>query len=136
MSSYGVTPGFIDRILSAVFDNIPLSISQVCAQIYKGAPGDDGTSNPSQVAARTQVSFSSPSGGSTGLDGSGAPSFIMNLSSPPTETIEAVGLFDDFETNPDAQCMFTAAANPPVLVADGDVLILNAYDIDAQGLAS
>lgn len=134
MSSYGFTPDHIDRMLGATFANTPLAISQICAKIHNGAPGV-GLTNPSQVVARSQVNFTTPSGGSTGLD-TGAASFTMDLSSPSTETIQGVSLWDGFETDVDSQCICTGQANPPVPVADGDVVILNLYDIDTLGMAS
>jgi hypothetical protein len=134
MPSYGATPGFIDRIFSVFTNNEPLAISQVCAKLHKGAPGV-GLTNSSQVTQRAQVNFSSPSGGHTGLGG-GAPTFNVELDDPDTETIQAISLWTGFEGDVDAYCMMTAAANSPVTVATGDVVILNLCDIDADGLAS
>jgi hypothetical protein len=130
MSTYGITPGFANQVL-ATLNNVPLSIPIVCAQLHDSNPGPNGTTNPSAVTSRQQLTLDAPTGGAMELAGS-APSWNMTTA----ETIEAVSLWSGFDGDGSAVCLFTAAASPPVTVAQGDVLILNACTLTTIGLAS
>lgn len=129
-NTYGITPQHANAQL-ATLGNTPLAISTVCVQLYAGDPGVDGMSNPSDVATRQQVSMSDPVNGATSLDG-GSPSWTMTG----PETIEAGALWNGFDGNDSAYAMYTASADPPVDVAEGDQLILNSFTITTQGMAS
>lgn len=128
--AYGITPAFANLVL-ATLNNVPLTVPIVCAQLHDGDPGNAGTSNPSAVTSRQQLAVDTPTNGATELTGA-APSWNMTTG----ETIEAVSLWTGFDGDASAVCMFTLAANPPVTVADGDVLILNVCNLTTTGMAS
>lgn len=130
--TYGITPVYANLQL-ATLNNAGLSVPIVCAQLHNGDPGIDGTSSVSTVGARQQVTLDDPVGGATNLVGT-SPSY--NISGP--DSIEALSLWSGFESDTDAYALYTLAAEPPVDVAEGDVLILNECSIAfaSQGLAS
>lgn len=128
--AYGITPAFADLFL-ATLNNVPLTVPIVCAQLHTGDPGNAGTSNLSAVTSRQQLAVDTPTNGATELTGA-APSWNMTTG----ETIEAVSLWTGFDGDASAVCMFTLAANPPVTVADGDVLLLNVCNLTTTGMAS
>lgn len=128
--AYGITPAFADLVLGTL-NNVPLTVPIVCAQLHNGDPGNAGTSNLSAVTSRQQLAVDTPTNGATELTGA-APSWNMTTG----ETIEAVSLWTGFDGDASAVCMFTLAANPPVTVADGDVLLLNVCNLTTTGMAS
>ncbi|GAB5013876.1 hypothetical protein MAHJHV65_09780 [Mycobacterium avium subsp. hominissuis] len=130
MASYGITPAFANLVLGTL-NNVPLTVPIVCAQLHNGDPGNAGTSNLSAVTSRQQLAVDTPTNGATELTGA-APSWNMTTG----ETIEAVSLWTGFDGDASAVCMFTLAANPPVTVADGDVLLLNVCNLTTTGMAS
>jgi hypothetical protein len=129
-NTYGITPAFANLLL-ATLNNVPVTVPIVCAQLHDGDPGLAGTSNPSAVTAREQISLDVPSDGATELVGS-APSWNITTG----ETIEAVSLWSGFDGDSSAVCLFTLPAVPPVTVANGDILILNVCDLTTTGMAS
>lgn len=129
-NNYGITPAFANLLLGTL-NNVPVTVPIVCAQLHDGDPGAAATANPSAVTARQQLTLDTPTNGATALAGSG-PSWNMTTG----ETIEAVSLWSGFDGDDSAIPMFTLPANPPVTVADGDVLILNVTNLAWTGMAS
>lgn len=113
-----MTPGFATLLLSALNGARP-RVPIVCVQLHDGPPGV-GSSNLSGITGRQEISLTAPDSGAIALTGV-APSWEVTDS----ETIAAVSLWSGFDGDPDAMCLFTLAADPPVPVADGDVLVLN-----------
>lgn len=130
-NTYGITPAFANLVLGTL-NNIPVTVPIVCAQLHKGDPGNDATVNVSAVTSRQQVSMDAPTAGATELAGSSDPTWNMTTG----ETIEAVSLWNGFDGDSGAIALFTLPAQPPVTVADGDVLILNVADLAWTGMAS
>jgi hypothetical protein len=101
-------------------------------ELHTGTPGSDGTLNVSQVD-REELTFASPASGAIALTG-GEPSWSIT----DTFTITAISLWSGFDGDNTAMCLFTLPAQPPVTVADGDVLLLNACGLEwlpaAEGL--
>lgn len=129
--AYGMTPAFATLILSAL-NGVRPRVPIVCAQLHDGPPGV-GSSNLSGIGARQEISLTAPDSGTVALTGV-FPSWEVT----DTETVAAVSLWSGFDGDPDAMCLFTLAADPPVVVADGDVLVLNTCELQwapaAQGL--
>jgi hypothetical protein len=116
--AYGITPEFADVLLASLNGSRP-RVAIVCAQIHNGAPGKDGTLN---VAAtqRQEMTCAAPSNGSISLTG-GQPSWDIVS----RDTISGVSLWSGLDGDQSAYCLFTLPASPPVLVTQGDLLILN-----------
>lgn len=113
-----MTPAFASLLLSALAGGRP-RVPIVCAQLHDGAPGPAGLSNPSAITARQELTVTAPDTGAVGLTGV-PPSWEVTAA----ETVAAVSLWSGFDGDPNAVCMFTLLAQPPVTVADGDTLVL------------
>lgn len=123
-NSYGITPEFATLLLSALGGGRP-RVPIVCGQLHDGNPGPQGVNNPSAVTSRQELIVSAPNAGAVALTGV-PPSWEIT----DEETIAAISLWSGFDGDPNAMCLFTLAAMPPVTVAEGDTLVLGACDLE------
>lgn len=123
-NSYGITPQFATLLLSALGGGRP-RVPILCGQLHDGNPGPQGVNNPSAVTSRQELIVSAPNAGAVALTGVPPSWEIID-----EETIAAISLWSGFDGDPNAMCLFTLAAMPPVTVAEGDTLVLGACDLE------
>lgn len=131
-NGYGMTPALAQMVLEATLAGGTLSFNTVCVQLHvNGSPGSDGTANPAAETNRLQIT-ETVSGTSASMSGAGP---AWTITAPAGEKLSAISLWDDFETNPNAICLYTLPV-PNVEVAFGDIVTLNSVLLAAAGLAA
>jgi hypothetical protein len=127
-NTFGITPGFATLILSPLAGSGSVRVPILCAALHNGGPGPDGLSNPAPDSERQEVALTAPDSGTVALTGV-SPSW--EVAAP--DTIQAGSLWSGFDGDPAAYCMFTMAADPPVDVAAGDLVVLGTCDLGWYG---
>jgi len=131
-NGYGMTPALAQLVLEATLTGATLSFSTLCVSLHiNGSPGSDGKLNPAAETNRLQIT-AAVTGTSASLSGTGPAWTITAVAG---ELLSSIGIWNDFETNPNAVCLFTLPV-PQVEVAYGDVVTLNSLLLAAAGLAS
>lgn len=125
-NGYGMTAALAQLVLEATLTGATLSFSTVCVQLHAGgSPGTDGTSNPAAETNRQQITASVT--GTAVTLGAAGPSWTIVATAG--EDLSAVSVWNGFEDDPSAICLYTLPVTPNVTVAYGDVVTLTTLDL-------
>lgn len=114
MSTVGLSDYLCDSWLNTL-RNIPFVAGVLTFQLYSDFPGADGLSNQFGTDFRVAVTLSAGTDAAVAITGQ-IPYWLIDTAG----TIRHIGVWDDFETNPDANFLWSFQLDTAQPVAVGD----------------
>jgi hypothetical protein len=137
MPQEGPSEVLANKILNAIYNNIPLAFGLTTAQLHIGPPGADFTAHVYEGATRQAMTCGTAADAATSA--TGLPSFgPMTEATPPNQPVSHVSLHSGYEGDPDAIPLQSGRLLVPQDFAEGDIFDLASAKIewDPSGLAS
>jgi len=125
MPQEGLSVVVADKILDAIYNNIPLAFGLATLGLYTGSPGTDGTANVFGGTTRQALTCSLGSSGAT--SGSGAlPKFTVTSAG----TVAKAATWNGYEADMSSVMIQSGRLLVPQTVAIGDVINVNSITIE------